>query len=67
MFSGCRLLTRNVINDFGVVLKKKKNKTVSPKTLRPVFRGKCSLTKIICHTNFGKEFAFTHSKIYLYY
>ena len=30
-----------------------------------------SLTKIICHRNFGNEFAFTHSKdcmyMYLYY
>ena len=25
------------------------------------------LTKIICHRNFGNEFAFTHSKHYLYY
>ena len=26
-----------------------------------------SLMKIICHRNFGNEFAFTHSKYYLYY
>ena len=26
-----------------------------------------SLTKIICHRNFGNEFAFTHCKYYLYY
>ena len=26
-----------------------------------------SLTKIICHRNFGHEFVFTHSKDYLYY
>ena len=26
-----------------------------------------SLTRIICHRNFGNEFAFTHSKGYLYY
>ena len=26
-----------------------------------------SLMKIICHRNFGNEFAFTHSKDYLYY
>ena len=26
-----------------------------------------SLTKIICHRNFGNEFAFTRSKDYLYY
>ena len=26
-----------------------------------------SLTKIICHRNFGNEFGFTHSKHYLYY
>ena len=26
-----------------------------------------SLTKIICHRNFDNEFAFTHSKDYLYY
>ena len=26
-----------------------------------------SLTKIICHRNFGNEFALTHSKDYLYY
>ena len=26
-----------------------------------------SLTKILCHRNFGNEFVFTHSKDYLYY
>ena len=26
-----------------------------------------SLTNIICHRNFGNEFAFTHTKDYLYY
>ena len=26
-----------------------------------------SLTKIICHRNFGNEFAFTHNNDYLYY
>ena len=26
-----------------------------------------SLTKIICHINFGNEFAFTHNKDYLYH
>ena len=26
-----------------------------------------SLTKILYHRNFGNEFAFTHSKDYLYY
>ena len=25
-----------------------------------------SLTKINCHKNFGNEFAFTHSKVYLF-
>ena len=26
-----------------------------------------SLTKILCHRNFGNKFVFTHSKDYLYY
>ena len=26
-----------------------------------------SLSKILCHRNFGNEFVFTHSKGYLYY
>ena len=32
-----------------------------------VFTDNFSLTKIICHRNFRNEFAFTHSKDYLYY
>ena len=34
---------------------------------KPVFHGQLFLTKIICHRKFGNEFAFTHSKDYLYY
>ena len=33
----------------------------------PVSTDNFSLTKIICHRNFDNEFAFTHSKDYLYY
>ena len=35
--------------------------------VKPGVHGQVFFDKIICHRNFGNEFAFTHSKDYLYY